>query len=91
MPVLKKTRNTSLESSSSVPLMEKILNVGYCPASEHWNAGLGNISQGFIELSNVNVVEEMVSMIVSQRAYEINSKVVQTSDDMLQMANNLKR
>jgi flagellar basal-body rod protein FlgG len=53
--------------------------------------GFGTISQGFIELSNVNVVEEMVNMIVSQRAYEINSKAVQASDEMLQVANNLRR
>lgn len=53
--------------------------------------GLGTIAQGFIEMSNVNVVEEMVNMIVSQRAYEIASKAVQTSDDMLQIANNLRR
>ncbi len=53
--------------------------------------GRGSISQGFLELSNVNIVEEMVNMIVSQRAYELNSKVVQSSDEMLQMANNLKR
>lgn len=57
------------------------------PGSE----GLGTIAQGFIEMSNVNVVEEMVNMIVSQRAYEISSKAVQASDDMLQIANNLKR
>jgi flagellar basal-body rod protein FlgG len=53
--------------------------------------GLGTISQGYLEMSNVNVVEEMVFMIVAQRAYEINSKAVQTSDEMLQIANNLKR
>jgi flagellar basal-body rod protein FlgG len=53
--------------------------------------GLGAINQGFLELSNVNVVEEMVNMIVSQRAYELNSKVVQTSDEMLATANNLRR
>lgn len=53
--------------------------------------GLGTLNQGFIELSNVNIVEEMVNMIVSQRAYEINSKAVQSSDEMLQVANNLKR
>lgn len=53
--------------------------------------GLGTIAQGFIEMSNVNVVEEMVNMIVSQRAYEIASKAVQASDDMLQMTNNLRR
>ena len=40
--------------------------------------------QGYVETSNVNVVEEMVSMIETQRAYEINSKAVETSDQMLQ-------
>jgi flagellar basal-body rod protein FlgG len=53
--------------------------------------GFGTISQGALEQSNVKVVEELVNMIVAQRAYEINSKAVQTSDDMLQAANNLKR
>jgi len=53
--------------------------------------GFGAVNQGFLELSNVNVVEEMVNMIVSQRAYELSSKVVQTSDEMLSMANNIKR
>jgi flagellar basal-body rod protein FlgG len=53
--------------------------------------GLGTIAQGYLELSNVSVVEEMVNMIVGQRAYEINSKAIQTADDMLQMANNLRR
>jgi len=53
--------------------------------------GLGTISQGFLEMSNVNVVDEMVNMITAQRAYEVNSKAIQTSDEMLQMANNLRR
>ena len=53
--------------------------------------GFGTIAQGFLEMSNVSVVDEMVSMITAQRAYETNSKVIQTADDMLQMANNLKR
>jgi flagellar basal-body rod protein FlgG len=53
--------------------------------------GLGTIGQGFVEMSNVNIVEEMVSMIATQRAYEINSKAIQASDEMLQMANSLKR
>lgn len=53
--------------------------------------GLGTISQHFLEMSNVNAVDEMVKMIVGQRAYEINSKAIQTSDAMLQMTNNLKR
>ena len=53
--------------------------------------GVGSISQGYLEMSNVNVVEEMVTMITAQRAYEINSKAIQTADQMLQMANNIKR
>jgi len=57
------------------------------PGSE----GMGTILQGFVEQSNVDVVEEMVSMIMAQRAYEINSKSIQTADSMLQAANNLKR
>lgn len=49
------------------------------------------IHQKFLESSNVQVVEEMVKLIVAQRAYEINSKAIQSSDEMLGMANNLKR
>ena len=45
--------------------------------------GLGTIKQGFVETSNVNVVEELVGMIQTQRAYELNSKAIKTSDDML--------
>jgi flagellar basal-body rod protein FlgG len=51
----------------------------------------GTIQQGFLEMSNVDVVEEMVSMIATQRAYEIISKVIQTGDDMLHLASTLKR
>jgi flagellar basal-body rod protein FlgG len=46
--------------------------------------GLGALMQGFVETSNVNVVQELVSMIQTQRAYEMNSKAIQTSDQMLQ-------
>jgi len=46
--------------------------------------GLGSLQQGFVETSNVNVVEELVQMIQTQRAYELNSKAIQTSDQMLQ-------
>ena len=46
--------------------------------------GLGTVQQGFVETSNVNVVEELVQMIQTQRAYELNSKSIQTSDQMLQ-------
>jgi len=53
--------------------------------------GLGTTAQGFLEMSNVSVMEEMVNMITGQRAYEVNSKAVQTADEMLQTANSLKR
>lgn len=46
--------------------------------------GMGTLSQGFVESSNVNVVQELVTMIQTQRAYELNSKAIQTSDQMLQ-------
>jgi flagellar basal-body rod protein FlgG len=55
------------------------------PGSE----GLGVLQQGFVEGSNVNVVEELVSMIATQRAYELNSKAIQTSDQMLQRLSQL--
>jgi flagellar basal-body rod protein FlgG len=51
--------------------------------------GVGLLSQGYVETSNVNVVEELVSMIQTQRAYEINSKAVQSSDQMLQRLSQL--
>ncbi|MBP6673344.1 MAG: flagellar basal-body rod protein FlgG [Bacteroidetes bacterium] len=57
------------------------------PGSE----GFGEIAQGTLESSNVDVVEEMISMIVAQRAYEINSKTIKTVEEMLGMANNLKQ
>ncbi|MBU0983994.1 MAG: flagellar basal-body rod protein FlgG [candidate division Zixibacteria bacterium] len=57
------------------------------PGSE----GLGMVNQGYLEMSNVEVVDEMVNMIVAQRAYEMNSKAIQTADDMSSIANNLKR
>jgi len=53
--------------------------------------GFGTIAQGYLEMSNVKVVEEMVNMIVAQRAYEVNAKAVQAADDMMQMSNNLVR
>ena len=52
---------------------------------------VGTLAQGFLEMSNVEVVDEMVNMIVGQRAYEVNSKAIQTSDSMLGTAVQLKR
>ena len=53
--------------------------------------GYGTIEQRTLEMSNVQVVEEMVEMIVAKRAYEANSKTIQTADELLRMANNLRR
>jgi flagellar basal-body rod protein FlgG len=53
--------------------------------------GFGKTIQGYVENSNVNIVEEMVNLIVAQRAYEINSKSIQASDEMLQNVNQMKR
>ncbi len=52
-------------------------------------AGYGSISQGMLEGSNVSVVDEMVNLIAAQRAYELNARAIQTSDEMLQTANAL--
>jgi len=53
--------------------------------------GMGKVQQKFLEMSNVSVVKEMVNMIVAQRAYELNSRAIQTSDSMLATATSLKR
>lgn len=53
--------------------------------------GFGLIQQGFVESSNVDIVNEMVNLIVAQRAYETNSKMVQTAEEMMQLTNSLKR
>jgi len=71
----------------------------YAPTNASGTAVVGNpgegafgtIAQEFIEGSNVNIAEELVNMIIGQRAYEINSKAVQAADEMLQVAGNLRR
>lgn len=55
------------------------------------NSGTGTLQQGYLENSNVDVVAEFVQMIVAQRAYESNSKVVKVADDMYSQINNLVR
>ena len=71
----------------------------YLPTEQSGNAlysvpgedGAGVVAQGFLEASNVALVEELTSLILAQRAYEINSKVVQASDEMMSIVNNLRR
>jgi len=53
--------------------------------------GMGSVTQGFLEESNVSVVEEMVNMILGQRAYEANARVVKAADEMLSQVNNMSR
>lgn len=53
--------------------------------------GAGTLQQGYLEASNVNLVDEMVNLVIAQRAYEVNSKVVQASDQLLSISNNLYR
>lgn len=55
------------------------------------STGFGTVQQGYLESSNVSIVNEMVKMIEAERAYELNSKAVQTADTMMQLANNLKQ
>lgn len=53
--------------------------------------GMGSIAQHFLETSNVDVSEEMVNLIITQRAYEVNSKAITTADQLMEIANSLKR
>jgi flagellar basal-body rod protein FlgG len=74
-------RNLYLETSAS----------GEVVTGTAGEEGFGTIAQGNLELSNVNVVDEMVNMITAQRAYEMNSKAITTSDEMLKTANTMVR
>ncbi len=53
--------------------------------------GMGTLLQGYLEQSNVNIMQEMVNLIIGQRAYEVNSKAIQAADEMLQLANNVRK
>ena len=74
--------NLFLESTASGPAQ---------PGTPGFSTGYGLIQQGFLEISNVNIADEMVNMIVAQRAYELNAKAIQASDDMMQVVNTLRR
>ncbi len=74
--------NLFTESSASGPAQQ---------GTPGFSTGFGLIQQGFLEISNVNIADEMVNMIIAQRAYELNAKAIQASDDMMQTVNTLKR
>lgn len=79
--LLNEGQNLYAETASSGPPI--VANPG--------DEGLGTLAQGYLENSNVQIVEEMVAMITAQRAYEVSSKAIKTADDMLGIANHLKR
>jgi flagellar basal-body rod protein FlgG len=69
--------------SAGENLYRETASSGIANPNQPGTNGAGVVNQGYVETSNVNVAEELVSMIVTQRAYELNSRVVQTSDQML--------
>jgi len=53
--------------------------------------GMGSILQGYIELSNVDLIEEMTSLVIAQRSYQLNARIIQTADQIMETINNLRR
>lgn len=78
-------------SSLGSNLYQETLASGTPQLGNPGQSGLGTLNQGYLEMSNVKVVEEMVNLIMAQRAYEVNSKAVQAADEMMQESNNLRR
>ena len=78
-------------NSAGRNLFEETVASGPAMLGTPGSEGFGTIAQGFLEKSNVEVVEEMVNMIGAQRAYEVNSKTIQAADEMLATANQLRR
>jgi len=70
-------------------LLSETTSSGAPTVAQPGTNGVGNVNQGYVETSNVNVVQELVNMIQTQRSYELNSKAVQTSDQMLQTLSKL--
>lgn len=88
MKLMKFANPAGLESKGSNLFVEtQASGAANSPA----DGSAGSILQGMLETSNVQVVEEMINLITAQRAYEMSSKVIQTADQMSELANNLKR
>jgi flagellar basal-body rod protein FlgG len=66
-------------------------SAGQVTANKPGEDGLGTLAQGYLEGSNVKLSEEMVNLVLAQRAYELSAKVIQASDEMLSISNNLRR
>jgi flagellar basal-body rod protein FlgG len=87
---LAKFLNPTGLSSLGKNLYQETVASGTATTGTPGSTGIGSLSQGFLELSNIQLVEELVNMILAERAYEVNSKVITTSDNMLQTATRLK-
>ena len=83
--------NAGLDASMGKNIFQETEASGPPVAGQPGLNGIGTLQQQFLENSNVQVVEEILNLIIAQRAYEANSKVIQTSDEMLQTANNVRR
>jgi flagellar basal-body rod protein FlgG len=70
---------------------DTINSSGEAQSSAPGQNGTGTLAQGYLEASNVNLIDEMVNLVIAQRAYEVNSKVVSASDQILSLSNNLFR
>ena len=70
-------------------LLQETASSGTATTGTPGENGIGTLQQGYLEGSNVNIIEELTNMITTQRAYEINSKTIQTSDEMMQTTNQL--
>lgn len=93
LPVLELANFTNPSALESAGATTYIYNdaCGKIVIDQPTKSGMGFVRSSFLESSNVKVVEEMVKMIMAQRAYEINSKTIQTADEILSLTNNVKR
>lgn len=82
---------SGLEKGGSTLLYETEASGIAMNEADYTGLSKSSVRQKYLEMSNVQVADEMVNLIVAQRAYELNSKAITTSDEMLQTANNLKR
>lgn len=82
---------SGLEKGSNGLLTETAASGSAMNEEDYPNLKKSEIKQGYLEMSNVQIADEMVNLIVAQRAYELNSKAITTSDEMMQTANNLKK
>jgi flagellar basal-body rod protein FlgG len=91
MAIVQFSNPQGLEAIGSNLFAETVASGPALFEAEGETARLSRVIQGYLEMSNVQIAEEMVNLIVAQRAFDLNSKAITTSDEMLQTANNLKR